>query len=390
MGHISKDCGNRLTCEVCDKQHPTVLHIWRTNVESEQSSGPLRVKQSTTSQKCGHTGAGKDSCILSIVPVKVKSTKGNNVIQTYVFLDPGSSATFCSEELMERLSITGKITHFLLKTMGQEKVVPAYSVHGLEVSGLEENNFYLLPEVLTQKKMPVTTDNIATAADVKRWPHLSKVYIPSLKLQMLIGTNAPKLLEPWEIVNSCGGGPYGIRTVLGWVINGPLNGNGNSVNMELPSVVVNRISVSNLELMLNNQYNHDFNEKTSENKEMSREDCRFMEIMDSSATLQEERYWLKLHHKKPEILLPNNFAVAKQRILGLQRKFVNSPTLHKEYSSYLNKQRLTKVMQSKYLRSSCGVEVVKCGTSHTTVSTIPERALCELCLIVELPTKEHH
>ncbi len=75
------------------------------------------------------------------------------------------------------------------------------------------------PEVLTQKKMPVTTDNIATAADVKRWPHLSKIHIPSIKanVDMLIGANAPRLLEPWEIVNSCGDGPYAIRTVLGCV-----------------------------------------------------------------------------------------------------------------------------------------------------------------------------
>ncbi len=32
---------------------------------------------------------------------------------------------------------------------------------------------------------------------------------------MLIG----KLLEPWEVVNCHGDGPYAIRTLLGWVIN---------------------------------------------------------------------------------------------------------------------------------------------------------------------------
>lgn len=98
--------------------------------------------------------------------------------------------------------------------------------------------------------------------------------------------------------------------------------------MELSPVVVNRISVSNLEVMLNNQYKQDFNEKTSEEKGMSREDLRFMEIMESSATLQDERYTLNLPLKKPDVLFPNNFAVAKQRILGLRRGFVNNPTLH--------------------------------------------------------------
>lgn len=45
-------------------------------------------------QSNAHTGAGTDCCALSIVPVCVKSKKGNNVVKTYAFLDSGSSASF--------------------------------------------------------------------------------------------------------------------------------------------------------------------------------------------------------------------------------------------------------------------------------------------------------
>lgn len=135
----------------------------------------------TSSQLCGRSGAGNDRCILSIVPVQVKSTKGNEIIQTYAFLDPGSTATFCPERLMQRLNITGKGTNFLLKTMGQEKVVPTFAVFGMEVADLAGKCFYPLPEVLTQREMPVTPDNIVTAADLERWPYLSKVHISSIK-----------------------------------------------------------------------------------------------------------------------------------------------------------------------------------------------------------------
>lgn len=38
---------------------------------------------------------------LAIVPVKIKACNGSNIIQTNAFLDPGSSATFCTENLME-------------------------------------------------------------------------------------------------------------------------------------------------------------------------------------------------------------------------------------------------------------------------------------------------
>ncbi|KAK0154798.1 hypothetical protein N1851_002884 [Merluccius polli] len=261
VGHISCDCKKRLVCEVCEQQHPTALHIPKTNVEWQRTWEPPEENPSTSSQ--------------------VKSTKGIEIIQTYAFLDPGSTATFCSEHLMQRLNITGKITNFLLKTMGQEKVVPTFAVSGMEVADLAGKSFYPLPEVLTQREMPVTPDNIVTAADLERWPYLSKVHIFSIKanVDLLIGTNAPRLLEPWEVVNSCGYGPYAIRTVLGWVINGPLNGKCSN-EMKLSSIVVNRISVSNLEIMLNNQHKRCL-EKT-----------KFMEIMESSATLQEERYCL--------------------------------------------------------------------------------------------------
>lgn len=52
--------------------------------------------------------------------------------------------------------------------------------------------------------------------------------------------------------------------------------------------------------------------------------------------LYRKRYSLKLHFKKTDVQLPNSFKIAKQRMLGLKRKFLNNPEFHKEYSSCLN------------------------------------------------------
>ena len=54
---------------------------------------------------------------------------------------------------MQRLNLAGRRTNFLLQTMGQERVVPAYSLSGVEIAGLETNLFYKLPEVLTQRNI---------------------------------------------------------------------------------------------------------------------------------------------------------------------------------------------------------------------------------------------
>lgn len=206
----------------------------------------------------------KDQSALSILPVKVKVLKGNQIIKTYAFLDPGSSGTFCSEHLMKKLNAAGKQTSFLLRTMGQETVKTAYSLTGLEVAGLESNDFHMLPDVLIQEKMPVSADDIVTQEDFDKWPHLEKVHIRSIEknVDLLIGTNAPRLLEPWEVINSCRNGPYAIRTVLGWFINGPLNGSNGTMEAEFPFAIVNRIAVCKLEEMSTAQYNHDFKDKS--------------------------------------------------------------------------------------------------------------------------------
>lgn len=40
------------------------------------------------------------------------------------------------------------------------------------------------------------------------------------EIGLLIGTNIPKALEPWQVINSKGNGPYAFKTALGWVVNG--------------------------------------------------------------------------------------------------------------------------------------------------------------------------
>lgn len=89
-GHMSRDCERCLTCQVCCQTHPNVLHIKQQTTAPEVERKPSG-KQPASLKTCGHTGAGEDRCMLSILPVKVKAAKGNHVIKTYAFLDPGSS-----------------------------------------------------------------------------------------------------------------------------------------------------------------------------------------------------------------------------------------------------------------------------------------------------------
>lgn len=265
-------------CEVCHQTHPSVLHIHRKPVVEDKGQRSSLV----SAQTCGHTGAGNEKCLLSIIPVQVKSSKGDKIIQTYAFLDPGSSATFCSKHLMDELNIRGKRVNILLRTMGQEQSVSCNVVTGLEISGINNNNLFSLPEVYTQKKMPVNSDNIVTQEEISKWPYLDRVKLTHIEanVDLLIGANASQVMEPWEVINGYGNGPYAIRTLLGWVVNGLSERSSDCRNdTGTPFVTVNRISIGRLEKLLQHQYNCDFNENMVDKKEMSREDLKFIEIM---------------------------------------------------------------------------------------------------------------
>lgn len=211
-GHISRNCEARLICEIYNETHPTVLHIGQTTSPEHEvvAPGPMPVAHAT----CDRTGAGVNRGVLSVLLVKVKAVKGQRIIQTYAFLDPGSMGTFCSERLMHQLNLTGKRTQVLLQTMGQAKMSPAFSLFDLEVASLQNDECNALPEVITQK-LSVTKYDMATVEDLIKLPYLSSVHIPSIQAEvdLLIGTNAPKLLGPWEAINSQHNGPYAVRTV---------------------------------------------------------------------------------------------------------------------------------------------------------------------------------
>lgn len=98
IGHMSKDCSKRISCKVCNQTHPSVLHIEKSKEEDWSKEQSV---SGTVVSTCGDTGAEGSSGILSILPVNVKCTKGNKVVQTYAFLDPGNTDTFCSESLKE-------------------------------------------------------------------------------------------------------------------------------------------------------------------------------------------------------------------------------------------------------------------------------------------------
>lgn len=226
-GHMSKNCKKRMTCKTCQKKHPTILHVNRTEEKENENTRQEKTSISNalvSMERSIHTGAG-DRQKLAIVPVQIKLENSNHRLKTYAFLDPGSTGSFCTETLRKMLLVKTTPSRILLRTLGQEKVIDINMVSGLEVSRIERDDFIKLPHVYIQEKIPVTREQIPNQDDIKEWRYLKEVKLPYIDadIGLLIGNDIPQLMEPWNVINSQGTGPYAVDTRIGWVVNGLLH-----------------------------------------------------------------------------------------------------------------------------------------------------------------------
>ncbi len=323
-GHSKRDCRGKSICTICGKEHPSILHVdsRRGPVLDSSSYGKPNVTTGAMS-----TGAGQ---ALPIVPVRIKSRSSDKYVETYAFLDSGSTATFVSEEVVRALAVEGRQTKINLLTMGQEQVQNTCVVSGLEVSSLDGRHLLELPPVLTQPRLPVGERDVISFEQVRRWPHLRNIPLERIEsdVGILIGVNVPQAMEPWDVVPSVGNSPFAVKTVLGWVVNGPLG-----VESSM-SVKVNHIS---LEEQIQNQFNHDFSERTIDVLEHSREDKQFLDMVSRSMSFENGHYVIGLPFKSEDVRMPNNRKQAEQRLASLSKRLNRDEGFSHEYGQFMNK-----------------------------------------------------
>ena len=352
-GHMVPTCPKNSYCKIpnCRTKHSTFLHP----KAQDHNNGNLPPNQNRVNEvdgsaagnyngnaqngyvngdsRCALTGAGVSTVGLPIVPVKVKARGSDTPVLTYAFLDSGSNTSFCSHQLMEMLAVDGEKTTLSLTTLGKQNSATECSVFNLEVFDLDEHSFVELPAVFSTPKLPVSKDSIPRQEDLSKYPHLKGIELPKIDacIGLLIGNDVPKALEPKEIRECNGQGPYAVRTVFGWTINGPLERKGNSAR------TANFIRADN---ELSQQFakfcNLEFSDSVyDKDPGMSKEDLHAMNIMEQSVKLKEGHYEIALPWRNVPPNLPDNRPLAEHRLKLLRRRLLKNQELLLKYSSFM-------------------------------------------------------
>ena len=235
---------------------------------------------------------------------------------------------------MQSLGIDGARTQLSPNTLGSHNCVTDCALFSLEVFDLEENNFVELPTVFSVPGLPVSKESIPRQEDVTTFPYLRDIQIPTMNTEvgLLIGNDVPKALEPREVRMSQDQGPFAIKTVFGWTINGRLGRFGASQ----PSVNFIRAD-KELSQQFRMFCNWEFCDSVYDDKPaMSKEDAEALAIMENSVGLKNGHYEIALPWREAAPQLPNNRPLAEHRLKLLRRRLLKNPDLQSKYSSFMD------------------------------------------------------
>ena len=368
-GHRSSGCAQRRTCKKCFRRHPTGLHddnfrlipaasVQQISSPPQQEDTMVNAHTEMNEAACNATGIDKTVSAVPIVPVRLRFA-GSEVV-TYAMLDNCSTGSFVLKELAASLGVKGIDTQLMVKTVNGTKLLDTEVLNGLIVTNLNGDNTLQLPKIFTKEDLS-TCEDMPTPELAYRWEHLKRIatdlppQLPDAKIGLLIGSNCPKALEPFDILASQDGGPFAIKTFAGWAIVGPLY----MSNKELPTMSCNRVATKEVgsgrhldhhfvvenkvrEVVtpqaLNKMFELDFSERT-ENKglEYSQDDKKFLKIVDQGIRHTEDNHYeIPLPFRCDDPHFPANKEQVLQRAYWLKKRLIRSETFYKDYVNFMN------------------------------------------------------
>ncbi|XP_055708899.1 uncharacterized protein LOC129805169 [Phlebotomus papatasi] len=292
----------------------------------------------------GH-GGSHNQIFMKILPVYVTGPKGTEKV--YAFLDEGSTITMMTSSLAERLGLDGPGIPLYWQGAGPlaNTDLTSKTVECRVRGFLPNAKEYLMQRVRTVFELNLPRQTVDMSALSRDWRHLADGQVQSLKdavPELLIGLDNTPLIVSREIIHGPWNAPYLVRTWLGWVVMGkidgrPINGPKNYSMWERRD---------DLYEMVKDSFSIDSFGAESLGKAPSREDKRALEIMERTTHRTDDGRFetglLWKDGKQPAV--PESKEAALRRLHATERKLDRDPELAEAYCAKMEDH-----IQKKYL-----------------------------------------
>ena len=281
--------------------------------------------------------------LLQVVPVRVQGRNGRHK-DTLALLDPGAQTSLCQEGLLEELEIQGEPQPLTLRNVeadGEERMSRRVQLELSPLAATEDKNRLIcVPEAYSVKKVNVRTPSISSKCKAK-WKHLEDLALPDCTkgdVEILLGANVLEAILQREARVGQAGEPVAIRTAFGWSLTG-------SVSCFAPSHMreVMFLSTSSqqkqdedLSTSLKEWWSTEaFGTKFEGEQVLPPEERKAMTILEKTTRHCGDRYEVGLLWKNEEAVMPDNHAMALQRLKSLEKSLIRDPKKAEAYSDVL-------------------------------------------------------
>ena len=345
VGHDSKNCKQKHTCQTCKRKHPTCLHNDNV-VPKQENEGPsdANVHANPSAATLRTNNKRETHATSTTVPVWI-STKSNPHHErlAYAILDNQSNTTFVTEEVCGALHPESEAIKLKLTTITErESNISCQRISGLQVRGYTSNVIIDIPSAYTRELIPADPTQIPTNETAKNWNHLRSIAneIPPLldcDVGLLIGYNCSQALVPQEVITGNDDEPFAVRMDLGWSIVGRASPSASCLNI---IGICHRASAKECPLITPSDalrvLEKDFQDIENDTKAISQEDLFFLNIMEKGITRTTGGHCDQMplpFRRAPS--LPNNREAAATRLSQLKRKLERNATYQREYTQYM-------------------------------------------------------
>ncbi|XP_055634145.1 uncharacterized protein LOC129774433 [Toxorhynchites rutilus septentrionalis] len=318
--HGRRACRSNSKCNVngCQFKHHPLLH--------GKSTTP------TTQVANNHIHRLLDSVVLfRIVPVTLYGKTGK--INTFAFLDEGSSLTLIEGALVAQLGLTGNPHPLCLRWTGNTSRIEKESqTVTIAISGVHQQRRYQLVNARTVNSLDLPTQSFDFEEAAKRFAYLEQLPFQSYrnaKPELLIGLDNLKLAVPLKTREGDGSGPIAVKTRLGWCIYGRRDSRANegfsfhicgcTGNDELHETVKQFFAVED-------------NGVRQIGICPSAEEQRAQELLEKTTKRIGRHFETGLLWANDDIELPDSYSMALHRYQCLQRRMDRNPDLRENIS----------------------------------------------------------
>ncbi|XP_065092441.1 uncharacterized protein LOC135713285 [Ochlerotatus camptorhynchus] len=314
----NKECG----VDGCRVHHHKLLHSTRNPSQNRVEAGSS--SRSTNNVVHQHLHSSAAYSLFRYLPVTIRGN--GQQINTYAFLDDGSSSTLLESSIASALGITGPTDNFCLSWTGnisrEEKGSQRVTV---VISGVREK--FKPSNVRTVQELQLPSQTMQYEELQQTYPHLKGLPVRSYTEAtpgIIIGLEHVRLLTSLRVREGKDNEPVATKTRLGWCIFGKNSGNDSvleQLNLHLDNDPDNR------ELHLWMKQFFAVEESSVTIKPEAEEDKRARKIMEATTRRVNGAFETGLLWKYDHICFPDSYPMALRRLNALDKRLRKDPIL---------------------------------------------------------------